>query len=60
VAFPTWLQVVFVERLRQAASGEFPIPSSSSVSTMATREFDGYPEDVDRLMELLHEVDRIV
>ncbi|HEX2294779.1 MAG TPA: YqcC family protein, partial [Actinomycetota bacterium] len=47
VAFPTWLQVVFVERLRQAASGEFPIPSSSSVSTMATREFDGYPEDVD-------------
>lgn len=60
VAFPEWLQVVFVARLRQAASGEFPLPSSSSVSTMATREFDGYTEDVERLMELLYEVDRIV
>lgn len=60
VAFPTWLQVVFVTRLRQAATGEFPIPSSSSVSTFATREFDGYREDVDRLMELLYEVDELV
>jgi uncharacterized protein YqcC (DUF446 family) len=60
VAFPTWLQVVFVRRLRQAAAGELDIPSSSSVSTFATREFDGYPEDVDRLMDLLFEVDRIV
>lgn len=60
VAFPTWLQVVFVTRLRQAATGEFPIPPSSSVSTFATREFDGYREDVDRLMELLYEVDELV
>lgn len=60
VAFPTWLQVVFVKRLRQAAAGEFEIPSSSSVSTFAIREFDGYGEDVDRLINLLHEVDRIV
>lgn len=60
VAFTQWLQVVFVPRLRQAASGEFPVPSSSSVSTMAVREFDGYPEDTERLMDLLHEVDRVV
>ena len=60
VAFPTWLQVVFVKRLRQAATGEFPIPSSSSVSTFATREFDGYPGDIERLMDLLYEVDRLV
>lgn len=60
VAFPTWLQVVFVKRLRQAAAGEFEIPSSSSVSAFATREFDGYREDIDRLMELLYEVDRLV
>lgn len=60
VGFTQWLQVVFVKRLRQAASGEIPIPSSSSVSTMAVREFDGYPEDLDRLMDLLHEVDRLV
>ena len=60
VAFPTWLQVVFVKRLRQAAAGEFEIPRSSSVSTFATREFDGYREDVDRLMNLLYEVDDLV
>jgi uncharacterized protein YqcC (DUF446 family) len=60
VAFPTWLQVVFVKRLRQAAAGEFDIPRSSSVSTFATREFDGYREDVEHLMDLLYEVDRLV
>lgn len=60
VAFTQWLQVVFVKRLRQAAEGEFEIPRFSQVSTMAYREFDGYPEDVDRLMNLLYEVDRIV
>ena len=60
VPFPTWLQVVFVQRLRQAAAGEMEIPRSSSVSTFATREFDGYPEDVERLMDLLYEVDRLV
>ncbi|HYO60421.1 MAG TPA: YqcC family protein [Actinomycetota bacterium] len=60
VAFSTWLQVVFVQRLRQAAAGEFPVPSSSSVSTMAAREFDGYPQDTDALMDLLFEVDKVV
>lgn len=60
VAFPTWLQVVFVKRLRQAAAGEFPLPKSSQVSTFATREFDGYPEDVEPLMRLLYEVDDLV
>jgi uncharacterized protein YqcC (DUF446 family) len=60
VAFPTWLQVVFVKRLRQAAAGKFEIPSSSSVSTFAHREFDGYTEDIEGLMDLLYEVDRLV
>lgn len=60
VAFSQWLQVVFVRRLRQAAAGEFPMPSSSSVSTMAIREFDGYPEDVSRLMDYLYEVDGLI
>lgn len=60
VAFPTWLQVVFVKRLRQAAAGELEIPRWSSVSAFATREFDGYHDDTSRLMSLLHEVDRLV
>ncbi len=60
VAFPTWLQVVFVKRLRQAAAGELAIPSSSSVSTFAVCELDGYREDVDRLLGLLGDVDELV
>ena len=60
VAFPQWLQVIFVKRLRQVAAGEMDMPQSSEVSTMAYREFDGYSQDVDHLMDLLYEVDRIV
>lgn len=59
VPFPTWIQVVLVKRLRQAAAGEFEIPRSSSVSTFAIREFDGYQEDTSGLMDLLHEVDHL-
>ncbi len=60
VAFDTWLQVVFVERLRQVARGELDIPLSSSVGTQATREYDGDPADRSVLMKLIHEVDRTV
>lgn len=60
IAFTQWLQVIFVNRLRQAAAGTFEIPKFSQVSTMAHRELDGGPEDIDRLMDLLREVDRLV
>ena len=59
VAFDTWLQVVFVLRLRQAAAGEFEIPSSSSVGAQAVREWDGYT-DRDRLLDLIHEVEALI
>lgn len=59
VPFVTWLQVVLVTRLRQVAAGTMELPSSSSIGTMAVREFDGAPQDTDRLMHLIHEVDRL-
>ena len=59
VAFETWLQVIFIARLRQVASGELSIPETSSVAVQATREWDGVPGR-ERLFELISEVDRIV
>ena len=59
VPFVTWLQVVFVKRLREVAAGEMQLPASSSVGTMAVREFDGDGGRTDRLMDLIHEVDQL-
>lgn len=61
VAFDTWVQVVFVTRLRQVADGVFPIPANSAVGAQATREWDGAgPEDRNRLLELLLQVDDLI
>lgn len=61
VAFDSWVQVVFVTRLRQTADGVFPIPSSSSVGTKATREWNGYdPVDRERLLGLILDVDDLI
>ena len=57
VPFYTWLQVVLVARLRQIAAGEMEVPQSSSIGTFAVRELDGEVLDVERLMDLIHEVD---
>jgi len=60
VGFDTWLQVVFVARLRQVAAGEFDIPASSSVASQAVREWDGDPIDRRRLLELVQQVDELL
>ena len=59
VAFDTWVQVVFVTRLRQAADGAFPLPETSSVGAQAAREWDG-AVDRDRLQQLIFEVDELI
>jgi uncharacterized protein YqcC (DUF446 family) len=60
VGFDTWLQVIFVTRLRQVAAGEFDIPASSSVAAQAVREWDGDPLDRHRLLELVQQVDALL
>jgi uncharacterized protein YqcC (DUF446 family) len=59
VPFYTWLQVVLVARLRQIAAGEMEVPASSSIGAFAVRELDGETLDVERLLELIHEIDRL-
>jgi uncharacterized protein YqcC (DUF446 family) len=60
VSFDTWLQVVFVTRLRQAANGDIDIPHTSSVAAQSAREWDGDPLDRGRLQELIEAVDSTV
>jgi len=59
-AFETWLQVIFVPRLRQVAASEIPIPAGSSVGTQAMREWDTAGYDTTPLRKVIHRVDRIV
>ncbi|HEY7876397.1 MAG TPA: YqcC family protein [Actinomycetota bacterium] len=60
VAFDTWLQVVFVPRLRQTAAGAFPLPKNSSVGAQASREWDGETRDLERLLGLILDVDDVI
>ncbi len=57
MAFPQWLQFVFVPRVRDAIACD-DFPSSSSVGTQAVRELDGDP-GASRLVSLLSEFDAL-
>ena len=51
---------MLVKRLREVAAGEMELPRSSSVGTMAMREFDTAGQDMDRLSTLINEADALV
>jgi len=55
MAFPQWLQFIFLPRVREAISTN-RFPRSSSVGAQAIREFDGLPE-ASELVTLLAEFD---
>ena len=57
MAFPEWLQFVFLPRVRECLeTGQFP--QSSQVGVQAIREFDGWHEASD-LVSLLCEFDAL-
>jgi uncharacterized protein YqcC (DUF446 family) len=57
MAYPEWLQFVFLPAVREAvATGEFP--EGSEVGAQAVREFDGWPE-AGPLTTLLSEFDAL-
>jgi len=57
MAFPQWLQFIFIPRVREAiATHQFP--TSSHVGTQAVREFDTEPRAA-RLALLLSEFDAL-
>jgi len=57
MSYAQWLQFIFLPRVREAAA-EDSLPNSSSVGTMAVREFDGATE-ADTLVTLLAEFDAL-
>jgi uncharacterized protein YqcC (DUF446 family) len=57
MAYPQWLQFVFIPNVRQIIANKGSFPASSSVGAYAVREFDGL--DAGNLLVLLHEFDRL-
>jgi uncharacterized protein YqcC (DUF446 family) len=59
LSFTQWIQFVLLVRVRELLATGSALPSSSSVGTVAVREFDGLPE-AERLTQLLCEFDNAV
>ena len=58
MAFPQWLQFVFIPRVRQIIDEQGAFPSQSMVGTQAIREFDG-DVNAEQLVSLLNDFDRL-
>ncbi len=59
MAFPQWLQFIFVPNVRAIIAQRGTFPASSQVGTYAVREFDTYGGDVGGLTDLLIEFDNL-
>lgn len=59
MAFPQWLQFIFIPKVRQIINVRGAFPSSSQVAAYAVREFDTYREDTSQLITLLSDFDRL-
>ncbi len=59
MAFPQWLQFIFIPNVRAIIAQQGKFPASSQVGAYAVREFDTYGEDVGPLAILLSEFDRL-
>lgn len=60
MAFPQWLQFVFVPAGRAVAAGTRPLPPASALAAHAVREFDGLDEQTVTLRELLQRIDAAI
>jgi uncharacterized protein YqcC (DUF446 family) len=59
MAFPQWLQFIFIPNVRAIVARQGAFPASSQVGAYAVREFDTYGDEVDNLTTLLIEFDRL-
>jgi uncharacterized protein YqcC (DUF446 family) len=57
--FTSWLQFIFIPRVREVITGKGTFPGSSQVGVKAVREFDGLDE-VSELVTLLSEFDSFI
>jgi uncharacterized protein YqcC (DUF446 family) len=60
MAFPQWLQFIFIPNVRRVLEAKGMLSSQSTVGIRAIREFDGYEDnDVLQLVRLLNEFDKL-
>lgn len=59
MAFSQWLQWIFIARFRALLEGELALPSACSVAVMAEEAFKESEADLDPLIELLRQFDRM-
>ena len=59
MAFPQWLQFIFLPRVRDIIARKGQFPPASNVGAYAVREFDTYREDTVMLTHLLNEFDHL-
>ncbi len=59
MAFPQWLQFIFLPNVRSIIAGKGKFPNVSQVGAYAVREFDTYAEDTSGLQTLLSEFDQL-
>jgi uncharacterized protein YqcC (DUF446 family) len=59
MTFTSWLQFVFIPRVRQIIETNGPFPTQSQVGAQAVREFDGN-DDANRLVTLLSDFDALI
>ncbi|MEO8612163.1 MAG: YqcC family protein [Chloroflexota bacterium] len=59
MAFPQWLQFIFIPNVLHIIDAKGVFPSNSQVAGYAVREFDTYREDTSQLIPLLSDFDRL-
>jgi uncharacterized protein YqcC (DUF446 family) len=58
MAFPQWLQFIFIPNVHRVLEAKGMLASGSMVGTRAVKEFDGYT-NVTQLVRLLNEFDQL-
>ncbi|WP_336368535.1 YqcC family protein [Marinobacter sp. C2H3] len=60
MAFPEWLQFVFLVRMKVLVEQGGPLPAVSGIAPMAEEHFRSRPESGDALVRALAEMDRLL
>lgn len=60
MAFPQWLQFVFLERMKVLVENGHPLPAVSGIAPMAEEHFRGRAQSCRSLVQALEEMDRLL
>ena len=56
--FTEWVQWLLIPRLEMMIEQQLPLPQNSEIQPMAAEVFNQLEEDTDRLLELIHQLDK--